>query len=111
MAITIDNVMRQQLRESRVINQHHAAPKVESEKIDNNQQNEMLTLPEIKLHLDDILKETEIKYTLDEHDNGFIIKVMDKKTDKIIKEIPSHDIQVLRKHFKNHLGVLFNELI
>jgi len=72
---------------------------------------EKATIPEIKEHLDSILKETRITYKIDEDDSSFIIKVMDIKTDKVIKEIPSHDIQVLRKHFKEQLGIIFDELI
>jgi len=110
MTTITQNVIRQELRESsRVTAQSQEATRVLAK---NRQTSEdVLTLPEIKLHLDDILKETQIKYTLNENDSGFIIKVMDKKTDEVIKEIPSHDIQVLRKHFRTHIGVLFNELI
>ncbi len=111
MAILTDNVIRQDFRESRVNKQSQTATKVNSKNRPNNEHQEKLTLPEIIEHLDYMVKETKIKYSVDEQDNGFIIKVMDKKTDKLIKEIPSHDIQVLRKHFKNHMGVLFNELI
>lgn len=108
MTIT-NSFVRQELGESKVNNHNYEAKKIVTKK--NIEENDTLTLPEIKAHLDDILKETQIKYTLDEQENGFIIKVMDKKTDKLIKEIPSHDIQVLRKHFRSHMGVLFNELI
>lgn len=109
MTITQDSVIRNEFRESIVTQQSHNTPKVKTEK--RQKEEELLTLPEIKLHLDDILKETQIKYSIDESDDSFIIKVMDKKTDKLIKEIPSHDMQVLRKHFRTHMGVLFNELI
>lgn len=107
MTTVTTNVIRENIRESKVINIQ--APKVQAEKKLNNE--EILTLPEIKFHLDDILRQTKLKYSVDVQENDFIIKVMDKKTDKIIKEIPSHDIQVLRKHFRAHMGVLFNELI
>ena len=107
MTTVTTNVIRQELRERKVINTQ--ASIVQAEK--RQKKEEILTLPEIKFHLDDILKETEIKYSIDEQENNFIIKVMDKKTDKLIKEIPSHDLQVLRKHFRTHMGVLFNELI
>ncbi|MGL1894090.1 MAG: flagellar protein FlaG [Spirochaetaceae bacterium] len=109
MTTITESVVRQELRESRVsLQQKQNAAKVQPEKV---KREETLTLPEIKIHLNDILKETQIKYTIDENDNGFIIKVMDKKTDKLIKEIPSHEIQVLREHFRTHMGVLFDELI
>ncbi len=107
MTTIIDNVVRQELRESNPSIKKTATTRVVPKKVNEDE----LTLPEIELHLDDILKETKIKYSVDEQDNGFVIKVMDKKTDKLIKEIPSHDMQVLRKHLRNHLGVLFNELI
>ncbi len=107
MTTVTTNVIRQELRESKVINRQ--ATKVQAEKKQTKE--EILTLPEIKFHLDDILKQTTLKYSVDETENDFIIKVMDKKTDKLIKEIPSHDIQVLRRHFRAHMGVLFNELI
>lgn len=107
MTTITPNVVRQELRESKVLTDNTA--RVHTDKISKKE--EILTLPEIRFHIDEILKETQLKYSIDEQDNGFIIKVMDKKTDKLIKEIPSHDIQVLRKHFKTHMGVLFNELI
>ncbi|QEN05754.1 hypothetical protein EW093_13920 [Thiospirochaeta perfilievii] len=107
MTVITENVIRQDLRESNVRNEKTANVQAKT-KISNE---DVLTLPEVKIQLTDILKETKLKYSVDEQDNGFIIKVMDKKTDKIIKEIPSHDIQVLRKHFRTHMGVLFNELI
>jgi len=107
MTVITENVIRQDLRESNVRNEKTAKVQAKT-KISNE---DVLTLPEVKIQLTDILKETKLKYSVDEQDNGFIIKVMDKKTDKIIKEIPSHDIQVLRKHFRTHMGVLFNELI
>lgn len=108
MTIT-NNIVGQELRESIVSVQKNEPAKVLHK--EKKYEDEAITLPEIKMHLDDILKETQIKYSIDDQDNGFIIKVMDKKTDKLIKEIPSHDIQVLRKHFRNHFGILFDELI
>ncbi len=110
MAINVSSLTEQSFRESTTtISQSSNKKVLQQEK--SNKQHESLTLPEIKGHLDEILKETKITYSVDEKETGFIIKVMDKKTDKIIREIPSRDMQVLKKHFKDHLGVLFNELI
>ena len=112
MTTSISSTVRNNIRESRVTLNRGTKLPVNTENLKKSEDKiEKLTLPEIKDHLDYMLKETKIKYSIDEQDNGFIIKVMDKKTDKLIKEIPSHEIQVLRKHFKNNIGMLFNELI
>ncbi len=111
MAINIAPLTEHGFRESTDSKKSQSPKIIKLQQEKSKQQEERLTLPEIKDHLDEILKETKITYSVDEKDTGFIIKVMDKKTDKIIQEIPSKDIQVLRKHYKDHLGVLFNELI
>ena len=51
------------------------------------------------------------KISLDKNINRIIIKVIDTKTDKVIKEIPPEEIQHLLAHLKEMMGLLVDERI
>lgn len=93
------------------VNQQASQKVTTEESAKRAEKKEQITRDTIEPYLNDIVKETTLKYSIDEQNDHFIIKVMDKKTDKIIKEIPSHELQVLRKNFEEQIGVLFDELI
>jgi len=46
-----------------------------------------------------------------EHGNEVIIKVIDKETDKVIKEIPPEELQRLHSNLKEAIGLLFDEMV
>ncbi|HZK19577.1 MAG TPA: flagellar protein FlaG [Treponemataceae bacterium] len=52
----------------------------------------------------------KITFSVDERLNDVIIKVVDPNTNKVIKEIPSEEIQNLKIHIKETFGFLVDEL-
>ena len=42
---------------------------------------------------------------------GIVIKVIDANTDKVIREIPSEEIQRLQARIRETVGLLFDETI
>ncbi|OJF77577.1 MAG: hypothetical protein BKP49_00930 [Treponema sp. CETP13] len=52
----------------------------------------------------------KIQFSVNDRLGDVIIKVVDPYTDKVIKEIPTEEIQKLRIHMKETFGFLVNEL-
>lgn len=53
----------------------------------------------------------ELKFHVSKELNRVIVKVIDSSTDKVIREIPSAEIQRLQLRIKETLGLLFDESI
>jgi flagellar protein FlaG len=51
------------------------------------------------------------QFVVDEHINRIVIKVIDKDTDKLIKEIPPEEIQHLIARLRETMGLLVDEEI
>jgi flagellar protein FlaG len=51
-----------------------------------------------------------LQFEVDQNSNQVIVKVIDKETDKVIKEIPPEELQRLSKHIKQAIGLLYDEL-
>ncbi len=67
-------------------------------------------------YLQDILKISHIfnrrlKFIVDDKHNQVIVKVVDKDTDKVIKEIPPPELQRLHARMKEAIGLLIDEQI
>lgn len=56
-------------------------------------------------------KSTRFSYIVTDELNRFIVKIIDKKTDKVIKQIPSEEIQKLHDNLQEALGILFDQEI
>jgi flagellar protein FlaG len=50
-----------------------------------------------------------LKYTINKELNQVVVKVIDPDTDKVIKELPSAELQRLHLRFREFLGTLFDE--
>jgi len=48
---------------------------------------------------------------VDHHSNEVIVKVIDKETDKVIKELPPEELQRLHRKLKEAIGLLFDEMV
>jgi flagellar protein FlaG len=65
----------------------------------------------------EVLQETSrlfnrrLKFSVNEEIDRVIVKVVDGKTDKVIKEIPPEEIQRLIVRIKETIGLLFDEQI
>lgn len=56
-------------------------------------------------------KSTRVSYVLTDEVNRFIVKIIDNKTDKVIKQIPSEELQKLHENLEEALGILFDQEI
>ncbi len=54
---------------------------------------------------------SKIQFRVDEDLGKVIVKIVDPQTDKVIKEIPSADVQNLQIRLKEALGLLIDEKI
>nr|AGS53152.1 putative flagellin FlaG [uncultured bacterium contig00060] len=53
----------------------------------------------------------KLQYVVDHNSNQVIVKVIDKETDKVIKELPPEELQRLHRNLKEAIGVLFDEMV
>ncbi len=56
-------------------------------------------------------KSTRFSYILTDDVNRFIVKIIDKKTDKVIKQIPTEELTKLHDNLQEALGILFDQEI
>lgn len=57
------------------------------------------------------LKNTRLQYTSGDAPGNFIVKIIDTETDKIIKEIPPEEIQVVRNYVDQTYGILIDKSV
>ena len=53
----------------------------------------------------------KLQFVVDQNSNQVIVKVIDKETDKVIKELPPEELQRLHRNLKEAVGLLFDEMI
>jgi len=53
----------------------------------------------------------KLRFVVDRDSNEVIIKVIDKDTDKVIKELPPEELQRMHSNVKEVLGFLFDERV
>jgi flagellar protein FlaG len=53
----------------------------------------------------------KLQFVVDQRSNQVIVKVIDKATDKVIKELPPEELQRLHRNLKEVIGLLFDEMI
>ena len=56
------------------------------------------------------LNNKKLQFVVDHGSNEVIVKVIDKDTDKVIKELPPEELQRLHNNLKEAIGLLFNEM-
>lgn len=61
--------------------------------------------------LSDMVMGPKLQFRINQELGSIVINVVDPSTDKVIKEIPSEDMQKLKVRMKKAIGMLFNELI
>jgi len=52
-----------------------------------------------------------LQFVVDHSSNQVIIKVIDKETDKVVKELPPEELQRLHSNLKEAIGLLFDEMV
>jgi flagellar protein FlaG len=53
----------------------------------------------------------KLQFEVDHNSHQVIIKVIDKETDKVIKELPPEELQRLHNNLKETIGFLFDERV
>ena len=53
----------------------------------------------------------KLQFVVDHKSNEVIVKVIDKETDKVIKELPPEELQRLHSNLKETIGFLFDERV
>ena len=53
----------------------------------------------------------KLQFVVDQRSNEVTVKVIDKETDKVIKELPPEELQRLHNNLKETLGFLFDERV
>jgi len=101
---------------------HNEAVKqvVQAEKIQQQQQQQQQRQNALKKEIDNYIRKVlkdasllnrDLKYSINSETDEVIVKVIDKSTDKVIKEIPPEALQKLQAHIKEQLGLLIDEKI
>jgi flagellar protein FlaG len=52
-----------------------------------------------------------LQFVVDQSSQQVIVKVIDKETDKVIKELPPEELQRLHRNIKEAIGLLYDELV
>lgn len=65
----------------------------------------------LKEALDRVVENTRFTYYVNEKIDQFVVRIVDKDTDNVIKEIPSREIQRMHENIQEAIGLIFNELI
>ena len=52
----------------------------------------------------------KLQFVVDHRSNEVIVKVIDKETDKVIKELPPEELQRLHSNLREAIGLLFDEM-
>ena len=71
-------------------------------------------LEELRKTLEEMNKSLEFRdialnYSIDEKTDDIVVKVIEKSSDKLIRQIPPEEALRLRGHIKELLGMIFDE--
>jgi flagellar protein FlaG len=71
---------------------------------------------ELQRYIDDIVRASgtfnrKLSYSINRDLGEVVVKVIDRETDKVIKEIPPAEIQRLHARIKELVGILFDQTI
>ncbi len=61
--------------------------------------------------LSDVVSGRKVQFSVNKELNQVVVTVVDSKTDRVVKQIPSEDIQKLKVRIRKAIGVLFDEMI
>ena len=98
---------------------HNEAVKeaAQAEKMQQQQQKQSASLKkEIDSYIRKVLKDAsllnrDLEYSINNETDEVIVRVVDKSTNKVIKEIPPESLQRLQARLKEQIGLLVDEKI
>ena len=68
-------------------------------------------LDDVVNDLNDLVRDLhrELQFSVDQDSGSTVIKVVDRETDEVVRQIPSEELMVLRKRLQEAAGVIFND--
>ncbi|MBN2050828.1 MAG: flagellar protein FlaG [Spirochaetales bacterium] len=116
MELDISSIQGKTVQQTRFHTNSQAARAVEATKAAAKEA--AVEMPDINVeqYLKDIMRMTDtfnrkLKFTINRELEQVVVKVIDRETDKVIKEIPPAELQRLHIRMKEALGLLFDEKI
>ncbi len=67
-----------------------------------------LNLKELEMALENAVKNTRFSYRVNDNIDMVVVKIIDRSTDEIIREIPGEEIQKLHENLQEAIGLLFD---
>lgn len=61
--------------------------------------------------LSDVVMGRKVQFNVNQELNQVVVSIVDPSTNKVIKEIPSADVQKLKVRIRKTIGLLFDEMI
>lgn len=61
--------------------------------------------------LSDVVMGRKVQFNVNQELDQIVVSIVDPSTDKVIKEIPSADVQKLKARIRKTIGLLFDEMI
>ncbi len=65
----------------------------------------------VQAALDRVIRNTRFQYIIKDELDYFVVRIIDKDTDKIIREIPSKELQNIHEGIEEAIGLLFDREI
>ena len=66
---------------------------------------------QVQAVLDRMIRNTRFQYDIKDELGYFVVRIIDQDTDKVIREIPSPELQRVHEGIEQTLGILFDEEI
>ena len=74
-------------------------------------------MAQVKEDLEQMAKVSEsvlghkVEFNINQELNQIVVSIVDPKTNKVIKQIPSSDVQKIKANIRKTMGLLFDELV
>ena len=83
----------------------------EPEKAEKAEEEQQEPLKDVVSHLNDLVRELhrELEFSVDQDSGDTVIKVIDRETDEVVRQIPSEELVHLRKRLQEAAGVIFRD--
>ena len=68
-------------------------------------------LKEVVSHLNELVRELhrELEFSVDQESGDTVIRVIDRETDEVVRQIPSEELMHLRRRLEEAAGVIFQD--
>jgi len=116
MELEISNVKHTPVRQTRFQETSQASRAVKATQAASREAAVQQKDIDVEKYLKDIIRITDmfnrkLKFTINRELEQVVVKVIDRDTDKVIKEIPPEELQRLHVRMREALGLLFDEKI